>query len=415
MLQELNTESVVSSMFYMGLPLLGCLLMLVACTRTDSPLPLCENGLTGGRGGVSLECLGSDTFFIDSSFVPPAFFAGAFEIKGEEYLGVTNLQEGNMIHFISFEDHSKRIDIQVKPLKIGGVRTFDIDGSNLYVYTRGVPDSSQLHVLSLDGTYQYGIRYSQYFTFDEDTDDDTKDTQHIYAPQDSPLQIDGRRLYFSINHSIPSKDDSMVGYIDLVTQELKQLPVTYPQGYFDNEVGGNSSYYLANVLADSPYCYVSFAASGDIRRWPAAAGGVEQKLVASKYLPKLNAPPINYSPDAYSEYGDAALLELKNGRYGKIVKLGNTNLLVRLISHPDENARVESVVKNRPGSLMVLDADLNLIGETGIISGIAPGGIFSRADGTLFLQDMRATDDSLFEGGYLVFQKLKFNGKSNDN
>jgi hypothetical protein len=415
MLKELNTESVVFSMIYMGLPLLGCLLMLVACRRTAPPQPFCDNGLTGGRGGVSLECLGSDTFFIDASFVPPAFFAGAFEIKGEEYFGVTNLQQGNMIHFISFEDHSKRIDIPLEPLAIGGVRTFDVDGSDLYVYMRGVPDSSQLHVLSLDGNYVKGIHYSQYFTFDEDTDDDTKDTQHIYAPQDSPLQFDGGRLYFSVNHSLPSKEDSMIGYIDLATQELKQLPVRYPEGYFDNEVGGNISYYLANVLADSPYCYVSFAASGDISRWPTAGGVVEQKLVASKYLPKLNAPPINYSPDAYSAYGDAALLELKNGRYGKIVKLGNTNLLVRLISHPDENAQVQSFVKNRPGSLMLLDADLNLIGETGIISGIAPGGIFARTDGTLYLQDMRATDDSLFDGGYLVFQKLKFTAKSNDN
>jgi hypothetical protein len=383
-----------------------------SCNPEPTP-PICANDVNIDGEGIILQCLGSDTFHIDSTFAAPAYFSSSFEINGKEFLGISNMNDGNKIHFIEFENPANRFDIPLGMNEMGRVRSFDLQDSLLYIYTRGVPDSNQLHIVGLSGVYHRAIRYSSYFTFEDVLSDsidvENTDFQHIFAFQDSPLQIDdSNRLFFPINHNLLTRDVSSILYLDLNTGEVSNVPVKIPPDYFLQKPGGNGTYYLPMINVAPPFCYISFPASGDIYRWEIHGGGsITHVMVESKHLPNLKRPPLNLTGDPKSPYGDNSLLELNNGRYGKLIRIENSDLFVRLIFHADNKGDTKDFITNRKGSLMVMDSNFAILGGTGIINGVTPGGIFSRLDGTIYLQDMRATDDSLRANGSLVFQKIK--------
>jgi hypothetical protein len=383
-----------------------CALMAFNCKKDKT-----QDDPSDRKEHYSFKDLGSDTFYVDSTLMPPSFFCGAFDIGGEEYLGVSNLMYGNKLHLINFGDKTKRYDIDFGKLRVGGIRTFDIQDSLIYAFARrkSPSDSASLHVIDLQGNYVHEINCLP---------GNDPMLMQLYSYQEAPIQVTHGRLSVTLNRAGKiGPSDVVAGFVDLRNDSFVALPFRLPESFVGVGQEQNRTYFLSEPMLDGDVFHLSYPASGDVYRWR-VGGEIEHGAVTSRYLPNLKTPPVNEliikaTADNGADTTATMTIEeliLANGKYGRLVAIPGSNLMARLAFHTVAttiDGNPTEAYQNRSGSILVMDTAMTYQAESGVLKGVSDGGLFARRDGVLYFQDMEQTTPALREGGVIVFQKYK--------
>lgn len=353
--------------------------------------------------------IGKDTIYVDSSFVPPAYYCAYEEIEGKQFALIVNYEYGNGVHLISLSD-SHRIDIPIKPeWEIGEIRTADLFDSTLYVFSRGngAKDSNRVHAISLSGNYIRQVDYSKGMTLDSPDD---MELEEVLCLNESPIQVVmGNRLLLSMNRFWISSKKSTSAQIRLSDDTFIRHDLSVPESYDDTDQGANKPYYLPQQVVVGNKLFMSYPASDHVRIFDLdELNLIDEKRATYGPLSNLQLPPENSSYQS-GEHNYLEAFVMEHGKYGSIIPIAveDKQKFVRLHYHPiDDPGGSRSFIADRLCSLVLFNADFEVEGVSKVMEGFGEGGAFATTDGVLFVQDMSRTDSLMKENGQVVFTKF---------
>jgi hypothetical protein len=354
-----------------------------------------------------IKQIGYSIYRISPNYTNPPYFCDQFLINGESYIGVSVPQYDFSIHLISLKDTSRRFSYTPNKEKMGVIRTFDVEDSLIYTFSRapGLADSNQIHVLKIDDSIQYShhVSYSGSLNLESNPTNPEGPFQEITCFGDAPIRKVGNKLFISIHTSGIFSDRTVTsGYLDMITGFFFSSGVQYPKEYDRNPIS-KRDYYLAQSYIDPPFCYYTFPASAHIFKYSITEKRVAKVFYAkSRYLPNLNSPPNN--PTTPKDQVIALeKLRRDNGEYGKLISIrskGN-KYYVRLVFTP---ATEEIPANVRGTSMILMDSTLKTIYESEVEYGISEGGFFAIND-TIFAASVAELDSAQKANGYIALKK----------
>lgn len=311
------------------------------------------------------------SFPLDAETRYNAFYLYAFEDKGKAYLSFLNYRTNQILFY------------DLNTCKFLFKTELDKEGPN------GIGLASGYYIQDFNHIYVSSYAYSGLMKVDTSKQivqkiPYKKTTQGYnivpsYAPSshpyDAPVQI-GNRIYITqsaANHIYPSEKTPVSVSIDTVSWEYDSLPFTYGDALSEAQLAAPETY-CSRIFDGKNFIY-SFCVEPDIFVASIDHKQIQRIDVKSQYIRDI---PLDRYPD---DMDKGARMNLEVARYGDLIYDKYRNVYYRF-AYPSTSLDMDtkwigkSVYGRKKCSIIILDKEFNIIGETLLPEGVYNSYVF---------------------------------------